>query len=143
MLRLKLMPRLLLLLSLAWPSAVESAQILGLFGHPGKSHFDFFRPLFVALAERGHNVSMYSYFPLKEPLANYTDYVFEGMPLLTDFVDLKVNVLQVSLPGNSSLSSGRTLNNNQIHWAYPSKWATSSCCTTGACAPARWHCTRH
>ncbi|XP_032294289.1 UDP-glucosyltransferase 2 [Drosophila virilis] len=71
------------------PSSVDSAQILGLFGHPGKSHFDFFRPMFVALAERGHNVSMYSYFPLKQPMANYTDYVFEGMPLLTDFVDLQ------------------------------------------------------
>ncbi|XP_030556761.1 UDP-glucuronosyltransferase 1-3 [Drosophila novamexicana] len=71
------------------PSSVESAQILGLFGHPGKSHFDFFRPMFVALAERGHNVSMYSYFPLKQPMANYTDYVFEGMSLLTDFVDLQ------------------------------------------------------
>ncbi|KAH8282268.1 hypothetical protein KR054_006503 [Drosophila jambulina] len=67
----------------------EAAQILGLFQHPGKSHFDFFRPIFLALAERGHNVSMYSYFPLEKPVANYTDYVFQGMPLLTDMVDLK------------------------------------------------------
>lgn len=79
---------LLVLLSLLAGS--EAAQILGLFSHPGKSHFDFFQPMFVALAERGHNISMYSYFPLKEPVANYTDYVFEGMPLLTDFVDLQV-----------------------------------------------------
>ncbi|XP_017858841.1 PREDICTED: UDP-glucuronosyltransferase 1-3 [Drosophila arizonae] len=95
MLRLLLLLLLGLALSGPLPSGVESAQILGLFGHPGKSHFDFFRPLFVALAERGHNISMYSYFPLKEPMANYTDYVFEGMPLLTDFVDLK-NIEQQS-----------------------------------------------
>ncbi|EDW03362.1 UDP-glucosyltransferase 2 [Drosophila grimshawi] len=82
----------LLLLGLALSTDLretEAAEILGLFGHPGKSHFDFFRPIFVALAERGHNISMYSYFPLKQPVANYTDYVFEGMPLLTDIVDLR------------------------------------------------------
>uniref|UniRef100_A0A6P4E8N8 UDP-glucuronosyltransferase n=1 Tax=Drosophila rhopaloa TaxID=1041015 RepID=A0A6P4E8N8_DRORH len=68
----------------------EAAQILGLFQHPGKSHFDFFRPMFLALAERGHNISMYSYFPLEKPVTNYTDHVFQGMPLLTDIVDLKI-----------------------------------------------------
>ncbi|EDW76577.1 uncharacterized protein Dwil_GK14590 [Drosophila willistoni] len=74
----------------AWgPVKSESAQILGLFQHPGKSHFAFFRPIFEELAKRGHNVSMYSYFPLKKPLANYTDFVFEGMGLLTDVIDLK------------------------------------------------------
>ncbi|XP_017070082.2 LOW QUALITY PROTEIN: UDP-glucosyltransferase 2 [Drosophila eugracilis] len=71
------------------PEPNETAQILGLFQHPGKSHFDFFRPMLLALAERGHNISMYSYFPLEKPKANYTDYVFKGMPLLTDIVDLK------------------------------------------------------
>ncbi|KAH8419277.1 hypothetical protein KR222_003824 [Zaprionus bogoriensis] len=76
-------------LSLAATSS-EAAQILGLFAHPGKSHFDFFRPIFVALAQRGHNITMYSYFPLKQPQPNYTDYVFEGMPVLTDIVDLQV-----------------------------------------------------
>lgn len=123
MLRLPLLLLLGLALSGPLPSAVESAQILGLFGHPGKSHFDFFRPLFVALAERGHNISMYSYFPLKEPIANYTDYVFEGMPLLTDFVDLKVNVVNIvdtnCTTAQLFLSSDRPLNNNLISWEYP------------------------
>lgn len=72
------------------PPRAESAQVLGLFAHPGKSHFDFFRPIFTALAQRGHNISMYSYFPLKQPQSNYTDYVFEGMPLLTDVIELQV-----------------------------------------------------
>lgn len=76
-------------------AGTDSAQILGLFAHPGKSHFDFFRPIFTGLAERGHNISMYSYFPLKQPMVNYTDYVFEGMPVLTDVVDLKVRGLSL------------------------------------------------
>ncbi|KAI8043739.1 UDP-glycosyltransferase UGT5 [Drosophila gunungcola] len=83
-----LLPLFLLTFSLGTKST-EAAQILGLFQHPGKSHFDFFRPMFLALAERGHSISMYSYFPLEKPVANYTDYVFHGMPLLTDIVDLK------------------------------------------------------
>ncbi|XP_030384149.1 UDP-glucuronosyltransferase 1-3 [Scaptodrosophila lebanonensis] len=81
------MLKIWLLALLLTPS--ESAQILGLFGHPGKSHFDFFRPMFLALAQNGHNISMYSYFPNKMPVTNYTDYVFDGMPVLTDIVDLK------------------------------------------------------
>ncbi|SPP79042.1 UDP-glucuronosyltransferase 1-3 [Drosophila guanche] len=70
------------------PASSEAAEILGLFAHPGKSHFEFFRPIFRELAGRGHNISMYSYFPLEQPLANYTDYVFKGSPLLTDVIDL-------------------------------------------------------
>ncbi|KMY90878.1 UDP-glycosyltransferase UGT5 [Drosophila simulans] len=85
---MKLLP-LALLAFLLRPEPNDAAQILGLFQHPGKSHFDFFRPIFLALAERGHNISMYSYFPLEKPVANYTDYVFQGMPLLTDIVDLR------------------------------------------------------
>ncbi|XP_043950356.1 UDP-glycosyltransferase UGT5 [Drosophila biarmipes] len=83
-----LLPLFLLTFS-SRPEPNGAAQILGLFQHPGKSHFDFFRPMFLALAERGHNISMYSYFPLERPVANYTDFVFQGMPLLTDIVDLK------------------------------------------------------
>ncbi|XP_033249072.1 UDP-glucuronosyltransferase 1-3 [Drosophila miranda] len=75
-----------LLLMPAIPS--EAAEILGLFAHPGKSHFEFFRPIFMDLARRGHNISMYSYFPLDQPMANYTDYTFKGSPLLTDVIDL-------------------------------------------------------
>nr|XP_043068706.1 UDP-glucosyltransferase 2 isoform X2 [Drosophila bipectinata]XP_043068707.1 UDP-glucosyltransferase 2 isoform X2 [Drosophila bipectinata] len=78
----------LVLFSVGW-EITGAAQILGLFSHPGKSHFNFFRPIFLALAKRGHNISMYSYFPLEKPIDNYTDYVFHGMPVLTDMVDLK------------------------------------------------------
>lgn len=42
---------------------------------PFKSHFSGFQPLFKELANRGHNVTVLSTFPLKKPLANYTDIV--------------------------------------------------------------------
>ena len=54
-------------------------KILGVFGHPGKSHFDVFKPLLEELARRGHELTVISYFPrtnnakVKEPLPNYKD----------------------------------------------------------------------
>jgi len=54
-------------------------KILGVFGHPGKSHFDVFKPLLEELARRGHELTVISYFPrtnnakMKEPLPNYKD----------------------------------------------------------------------
>ncbi|XP_012271236.1 UDP-glucuronosyltransferase 2B2 [Orussus abietinus] len=51
-------------------------NILGIFGHPGKSHFDFFRPLLIELARRGHDVTVVSHFPRgpkDESLPNYRD----------------------------------------------------------------------
>ncbi|XP_011700255.1 PREDICTED: UDP-glucuronosyltransferase 2B17-like [Wasmannia auropunctata] len=54
-------------------------KILGVFGHPGKSHFDVFKPLLEELARRGHEITVVSYFPrsdsvkAKEPLPNYKD----------------------------------------------------------------------
>ncbi|XP_018351227.1 PREDICTED: UDP-glucuronosyltransferase 2A3-like isoform X2 [Trachymyrmex septentrionalis] len=38
-------------------------KILGVFGHPGKSHFDVFKPLLEELARRGHELTVISYFP--------------------------------------------------------------------------------
>ncbi|XP_017847082.2 UDP-glucuronosyltransferase 1-3 [Drosophila busckii] len=91
----------LLLSSALLAQLTNAAQILGLFAHPGKSHFDFFRPMLLELAGRGHNVSVYSYFPLKHPVENYTDYVLEGMPLLTDFVDLQAIETDAELLGQA------------------------------------------
>ncbi|XP_013149077.1 PREDICTED: UDP-glucuronosyltransferase 2B37-like [Papilio polytes] len=58
--------------------AGDCARILGLFPHIGKSHFMVFEPLLRALAERGQHVTTVSFFPLKNPPANYTDVVLEG-----------------------------------------------------------------
>lgn len=51
----------------------ECYKILGVFPHPGKSHFDFFQPLMKALAEKGHEVTVISHFPQRTPLKGYTD----------------------------------------------------------------------
>lgn len=52
---------------------VDSARILAVFPHSGKSHFDVFEPLVVALADRGHDVTVISYFPQKVRINNYRD----------------------------------------------------------------------
>ncbi|XP_067012645.2 UDP-glycosyltransferase UGT5 [Anabrus simplex] len=66
----------LLLLSLA--HLASCARILGVFPHIGKSHFDVFEPLMKTLAERGHEVSVLSHFPLSNPPANYTNLSVKG-----------------------------------------------------------------
>ncbi|XP_061380260.1 UDP-glucosyltransferase 2-like isoform X2 [Danaus plexippus] len=63
-------------------STVEGGRILGLFPHTGKSHQMVFEPLLKKLAERGHQVTVVSFFPLKKPIANYTDVSLEGIATL-------------------------------------------------------------
>lgn len=63
-------------------SEVHSARILGLFPHTGRSHQMVFEPLLHKLAERGHDVHVVSFFPLKDPPSNYTDYSLEGISQL-------------------------------------------------------------
>ena len=58
---------------------VQPARILGLFPHPGKSHQMVFDPLMRALAERGHDVTVASFFPIKDPPAIYTSVSLEGV----------------------------------------------------------------
>ncbi|XP_044733865.1 UDP-glycosyltransferase UGT5-like, partial [Chrysoperla carnea] len=48
-------------------------KILGVFPHGGKSHFMVFVPILRELARRGHEVTVISHFPEKNPLPNYTD----------------------------------------------------------------------
>lgn len=54
-------------------NVVRSANILVFAPLPFKSHFSGFQPLFKELANRGHNLTVVSNFPLKEPMENYTD----------------------------------------------------------------------
>nr|AEW43139.1 UDP-glycosyltransferase UGT46A3 [Helicoverpa armigera] len=61
---------------------VQPARILGLFPHTGKSHQMVFDPLLKALAERGHDVTVVSFFPIKDPPANYTTVSLEGIAAL-------------------------------------------------------------
>lgn len=62
----------------------EAYKILGLFPHPGKSHFDVFRPLLKELAGRGHQVTVVSHFPLEKPVENYTDISLREDGVLVD-----------------------------------------------------------
>lgn len=53
-------------------------RILGLFPHPGVSHYQFFHPVMKALAEAGHEVTVVSHFPKKEVIENYKDEPLKG-----------------------------------------------------------------
>ncbi|XP_049868359.1 UDP-glucosyltransferase 2-like [Pectinophora gossypiella] len=69
----------------------DSARILGLFPHTGRSHQMVFEPLLETLAERGHHITSVSFFPLKNPPANYTDVTLEGIsPLGLESIDLNL-----------------------------------------------------
>ncbi len=70
--------------------ASSSLRILGLFPHPGLSHFHFFHPIMVGLAEAGHNVTVFSHFPDKNAPKNYKDLVIGGEASLVNSVDLAV-----------------------------------------------------
>lgn len=48
-----------------------SANILGFLPTFAKSHYIAFQPLLKELAVRGHNVTVVSHFPLKDPPPNY------------------------------------------------------------------------
>lgn len=50
-----------------------SYQILGVFPLQIKSHYAVIEPLLARLAERGHNVTVYSHFPKKEAKPNYNE----------------------------------------------------------------------
>lgn len=63
-------PCLLLLFLLP---AVFSSRILAVFPTVSKSHFDFFEPLLLALASRGHEITVVNSYPQQPPVQNYTD----------------------------------------------------------------------
>ncbi|XP_039757363.1 uncharacterized protein LOC120631751 [Pararge aegeria] len=52
---------------------VNSLNILGVFPFPAKTHFFVFAPYLKELADRGHNVTVISYYPRTEPIPNYHD----------------------------------------------------------------------
>lgn len=83
-----------LLLWVVIDTALEHAssyRILGLFAHPGLSHFKVFHPIMRGLAEAGHQVTVVSYFPsLDKPHPNYEDFTFQGQELLTNAFSLEV-----------------------------------------------------
>ncbi|XP_062548927.1 UDP-glycosyltransferase UGT5-like isoform X2 [Armigeres subalbatus] len=96
---------------------VSSYRILGLFAHPGLSHFKVFHPIMRGLAEAGHQVTVVSYFPsLDEPHPNYVDFTFQGQELLTN---------AFSLEGFSR----RTFLDNFVEFFELASWGFETCST--------------
>ncbi|KAK9891158.1 hypothetical protein WA026_013475 [Henosepilachna vigintioctopunctata] len=69
----------ILLVVIVYLGVSKAANILGIWFYSGKSHHILGEVLLKELARRGHNVTMVSTFPLKEPFPNYTDVYLTGM----------------------------------------------------------------
>ncbi|KAI8432272.1 hypothetical protein MSG28_004706 [Choristoneura fumiferana] len=76
-------------------STVRSLNILGIFPYHGTSHFLVFRVYLRELANRGHNVTVISHFPEKNPPANYQDISLAGT----------IEVLKDDMPVEKSYTS--------------------------------------
>ena len=57
--------------------ATDGANILGIFPVPVKSHMIVHSALMKELARRGHQVTVFSPFPEKYPIRNFTDIEFK------------------------------------------------------------------
>ncbi|XP_071055910.1 UDP-glycosyltransferase UGT5-like isoform X4 [Onthophagus taurus] len=68
---------LVLPLFLIFLNFVNSLKILTLLPHAGKSHFVAYESILRELANKGHEVHVYSEFPQKVPLPRYKDFVLE------------------------------------------------------------------
>jgi glucuronosyltransferase len=82
----------LLVLVLALVAKVDNSRILGVFPHPGLSHYKFFKPIMSGLADAGHEVVVVSYFPdTKTTQKNYVDIALTNTEeILTEIVGLEV-----------------------------------------------------
>uniref|UniRef100_A0A7G3B246 UDP-glucuronosyltransferase n=1 Tax=Lutzomyia longipalpis TaxID=7200 RepID=A0A7G3B246_LUTLO len=65
-------------------------RILGLFPHPGESHYQIFQPIMQALAARGHEVTVLSHFPDRANTTNLRVLVIEEHTSLLNVMDLAV-----------------------------------------------------
>ena len=75
---MKLYNNILILFISVLFNQVSSLNILGVFPYQGKSHFFVFAPYLRELANRGHNLTVISYFPLEKPIKNYHDISLAG-----------------------------------------------------------------
>lgn len=65
-------------------SEIDTLNILGIFPAPVKSHFFVFQPYLQELANRGHNVTVISYFANKKMQENYHDIDLSEYAPVTD-----------------------------------------------------------
>ena len=72
-------------------------RILGLFPFQVHSHFVMCEELMRGLAAKGHQVDVYSHFPQKKPLPNYTDFSLKGtLPAVSN--NLTFDVASITAP---------------------------------------------
>lgn len=86
-------------------SAEKKYKILGFFSHPGKSHFDVFKPLIDELANRGHDITVVSYFPR----SNNTQKNYHDVSLINKFNPF-VNVVNLNQITHTPVTSILELN---------------------------------
>ena len=67
-----------ILVLLCLSNTSESLKVLGIFALNLKSHFLIPERLMKSLARKGHEVDVYSHYPLKKPIPNYNDFSLEG-----------------------------------------------------------------
>ncbi|KOB77761.1 UDP-glycosyltransferase UGT44A2 [Operophtera brumata] len=75
----------------------SAENILGIFPYQGKSHFFQFKVYLRELANRGHNVTVISYFPDKNPPPNYKDVHIADIKILED--DLPIHRSYLTIMG--------------------------------------------
>ncbi|KAK7788697.1 hypothetical protein R5R35_012811 [Gryllus longicercus] len=101
------LPLLLLALGLWLPAPTHAARILGIFPTPSISHQLPYQAVMKELALRGHQITVISPDPLKEPVANYTDvdisFSYEYFRQVITFADMSevdpVTMLEMMTPG--------------------------------------------
>ncbi|XP_023955157.2 UDP-glucosyltransferase 2-like [Bicyclus anynana] len=71
----------------------EAANILGLFPITVRSHHMVYEPYLKRLAERGHNMTVASFFPVKDPPANIHGISLQGIDE-TRFEQINLNALE-------------------------------------------------
>ncbi|XP_018325090.1 UDP-glucuronosyltransferase 1-8 isoform X3 [Agrilus planipennis] len=63
------------------PLFTTGLKILGLFSHLGKSHFLVVEPLLLALSEKGHDVTVISFFPQEKPPPRFKDISLKNLSM--------------------------------------------------------------
>lgn len=104
-------------LSLSLITHAYTLNILGIFPYEGKSHFMQFKVYLEELTNRGHNVTVISYFPNQNSLPNYKDIILGDGKILSDEVDVHRSYITLILTGvfltKFGINNCRTLVSNE------------------------------
>lgn len=89
-------------------NSASCLNILGIFPYQGKSHFFVHRIYLRELAKRGHNITIISHFPEKEPPKNYNDISLAGsIKILEDDMPIDRSYMTVLQVGVFLTTSGK------------------------------------